>query len=356
VDGPVERIEARSEGDRPGASSPKPLVSIVATAYNEEANLQELYLRVRAVLEATGNPFELMVVDNGSADHSLELLRKLREGDPRVSYVSLSRNFGHQGGLIAALDFSRGDIVITMDADLQHPPETIPSLLVRWEEGNDVVHATERPRRRAGPLRGRLGGVFYWLFDRLSGLDLRSARSDFRLMDRRVVDALCGLPERQKFIRGLVRWLGFRQTSVYYDLAERLHGESKFRYRELFALAADAMLSFSVIPLRLLALSGLLLAIPSLAYALYVGVLGVLALVSGNHGLIPPGWTTIVAALMFFGGVQLVGLGLLGEYLGRVYGEAKGRPPYIVQEVAVGTSDGEERPRPASAPYERARS
>jgi glycosyltransferase involved in cell wall biosynthesis len=312
-----------------------PLVSVVTTAYDEEENLRELYERVRKTLETLDLPFELVVVDNGSRDNSLTLLRELRAADPRVAWVSLSRNFGHQGGLIAALDMSRGDVVISMDADLQHPPEAVADLITRWREGYEVVHAIERemPGRRS--VRRWLGDLFYRLFDRLSGFDLETTRADFRLLDRQVVDVLCGLPERQKFIRGLVRWLGYRQTTVPYDLAPRARGESKFRYRHLFTLALDAILSFSVVPLRALAVAGLVLAVPAFAYSLVAIAYGLYALVTGNYQVIPPGWASIVAAIMFFGGVQLVGLGLLGEYLGRVYHEAKGRPAYVVREAAL---------------------
>lgn len=319
--------------------TPKVLVSVVTTAYNEADNLRVLYDRVRKAMEREECPFELVIVDNGSSDNSLAILKELRSYDPRVAYVSLSRNFGHQGGLIAALDFSRGDVVITMDADLQHPPEAMHDLLARWREGYEVVHAVERERPSGRSSRHWLGDRFYRLFDRLSGLELSTARADFRLLDRRVVDALCRLPERQKFIRGLVRWLGFRQTSVPYDLAARSRGESKFRYRHLFRLAADAILSFSVVPLRMLAVAGAVLAVPAFAYSLVAIGQGLYALVVGDHSAIPPGWATIVAAVMFFGGVQLVGLGLLGEYLGRVYDETKARPPYIVREAATGLND-----------------
>jgi glycosyltransferase involved in cell wall biosynthesis len=289
-------------------------------------------------MEASGYPFEVVIADNGSTDDSLAILRDMNRDDPRLKYVSLSRNFGHQGGLIAALEHSRGDVVVSMDADLQHPPELIPKLIGRWQEGFDVVHTTKRRDMASGPIRRWLGEAFYGLLGRLSGMDMAASRSDFRLYSRRVLDMLCSLPERQKFIRGLVCWLGFNQTAVEYDLAPRLHGESKFRYRHLFSLAIEAILSFSIVPLRILSALGLSLSLLSILYALYLAGAGIYALKSGNYQHLPPGWATIAVSIIFFGGIQLLSMGLIGEYLGRVYDETKRRPIYVVREAVTAPS------------------
>ncbi len=312
-----------------------PLVSVVAPAFNEGANLRLLYERTRDVLDAAGYSFEIVIVDNGSVDDSLVILKEIHSVDPRLKYVSLSRNFGHQGGLIAGLEHGTGDVVISMDADLQHPPELIPELIRHWEQGFDVVHTTKRIDRNHRSIRDYFGEVFYRLLGHLSGMDMATSRSDFRLYSRRVLDVLCGLPERQKFVRGLVSWLGFRQTAVEYDPAPRLRGESKFRYRHLFSLALEAILSFSVVPLRILSAVGLCISLLALLYALYLGALSIYALKSGNYQHLPTGWATIAVSIMFFGGVQLLSLGIVGEYLGRVYDETKRRPIYVVREAAT---------------------
>ncbi len=314
------------------------LISIVAPAYNEEENLVHLYERVRGVMETLGKDFELIIIENGSIDRSLEILRELHRKDHRVNYLSLSRNFGHQGALIAGLEHSRGDVVISMDADLQHPPEMIPEMLKLWEEGYEIVYTTKRENVAQPFFRRLINRIFYAFLSRASGLELTGGQSDFRLMDRSATDALIRMPERNKFLRGLSRWIGFRQIGIEYDVPPRFAGESKFRFSHLLRFALDGILSFSVIPLRFFTLFGMIVSVVSLFYGLFILVEGTYAFLTGYHfARIPPGWTTVGVAVFFFGGVQLIGIGLLGEYLGRVYDETKGRPTYLVREHTMGS-------------------
>jgi dolichol-phosphate mannosyltransferase len=290
-------------------------------------------------MESEGLDFELIVVENGSTDQSLEVLKKLHLEDTRIHYLSLSRNFGHQGGLIAGLEYSKGDVVISMDADLQHPPELIPQMMQLWGEGYEVVYTTKKEDKAQPLSRGLINRLFYGFLSRVSGLRLSGGQSDFRLMDRIAVDALCSMPERNKFLRGLSKWIGFNQIGIDYDVPSRFAGESKFRIGHLFRFALDGILSFSIIPLRLFTFIGMVASTLAFLYGVYIVVVGFYALSTGYQGEIPPGWATVGAAVFFLGGVQLVGIGLLGEYLGRVYDEVKERPVYIVREHSF-SSDG----------------
>lgn len=312
------------------------LISIVSPVYNEEENLLRFYEQVRSVMEALGQNFELIIVDDGSVDRSLEILKALHLKDDRVNYLSLSRNFGHQAALIAGLEHSRGDAVISLDADLQHPPELISEMLKLWDEGYEVVYTTKREEDRTLSFFQRLlNRRFYAVMSRISGLELSSGQADFRLMERRAVDALCRIPERNKFLRGLVSWIGFRQIGIAYDVPPRLTGKSKFRFAHRFKFALDGIFSFSIIPLRMFTLFGALVSLLAFLYGLAIVGIGAYAFMTGYHWRIAPGWTTIVAGVFFFSGVQLIGIGLLGEYLGRVYDETKERPVYLVREHSL---------------------
>jgi len=321
----VAVTEVRSEG----------LVSIVVPAYNEEENLVPLFERVCRVMDRLGTCFELIVVENGSTDGSLETLKALHSSDDRLHYVSLSRNFGHQGGLIAGLDHCKGDVVLTMDADLQHPPEVIPEMLALWRQGNEVVYTIKRRQGEQPVIRRAVNASFYRVASYLSGIELSGGQSDFRLMDRKAIDALRGMPENNKFLRGLARWIGFRQAGIEYDVPPRVAGESKFRFTHLFRFALDGILAFSILPLRVFLFAGLAISILSFGYGFHIMLLGVHAYMTGHFGRLPPGWVTASSAIFFLGGIQLIGIGLLGEYLGRVYDEVKNRPTYIVTEHSL---------------------
>lgn len=316
------------------------LVSIVAPAYNEEENLVSLYQEVVRAMEADNRRFELLIVENGSNDRSIDILKALNKKDERLNYLSLSRNFGHQGAIIAGLEWANGDVVVTMDADLQHPPQMIPKMLALWEKGFDVVYTTKREVKEQPIMRRLVNGVFYSILSKLSGLELTGGQSDFRLIDRKALNALLRLPERNKFLRGLTRWIGFRQVGLEYNVAPRLSGNSKFRMGHLVKFALDGVLSFSVFPLRILSVLGLIVSFTAFFYGVFF-ILGVklYALVMDNSVVLPPGWVTVATAVIFFGGINLMGIGLIGEYVGRIYDETKGRPVYIIKEHSADRQD-----------------
>jgi len=312
------------------------LVSIVAPAFNEEKNLLDLYERICEVMRAERSNFELLIVENGSRDNSLSLLKDLHRRDPRVNYLSLTRNFGHQGGLLAGLEHAKGNVVISMDADLQHPPELIPEMLKLWKEGFDVVCTKKRPSKIQPFLRKWTNEVFYYWIKTLSGIEM-IGQSDYRLLDRQVLDVLLKLPERNKFLRALTPWLGFPQTEILYDLGARKAGKSKFPFLHLVQLAADGILSFSIIPLRMFVFLGLFISLGSFGYGLYIFIQKVVSMLGGPQYIVPSGWTTLTLLMLFLGGVQLIGIGMLGEYLGRAYDEIKHRPVYVIKEGSVKT-------------------
>jgi dolichol-phosphate mannosyltransferase len=321
--------------DTTGGRGLNGLVSIVVPAFNEEGNLPHLYKRLCAALPSDQWTFEVIVVNDGSTDGTLAVVKELRSRDPRVHHISFSRNFGHQAALLAGMEHARGTVIISMDSDLQHPPELLPRLLQLWQDGFDVVHTAKRTDVSASFIRRATSNLFYRLFSRLSGLPTVFGQSDFRLLDARVAKGLCRLPERHKFIRGLVTWMGFQQTVVEYDVAPRLSGPPTYTWGLRLRVAVDAILSFSVIPLRLFTLFGLLVCVPA-------GLYGLLALAEGFYGFIfgyprwiVPGWASLAIFVTFLGGIQLIGIGMLGEYLARVFEETKGRPAYLVKETSL---------------------
>jgi len=308
------------------------LVSVVAPVYNEIETLPEFHRRVTDVL--AGRKYELVLVNDGSNDGTGLLLQQLAARDPAVRPVHLSRNFGHQAALTAGLDHAAGDVVITLDADLQDPPEVILRLLEQWEAGADVVHGVRHERR--GESRRRLFVIrgFYRVFDRLSGLSNFPGHSgDFRLISRPALDALNALPERNRFVRGLVSWVGFKQVSVVYERDARYAGSSKYPITKLMRLAADGILAFSALPLRAAAWLGLVM---SATAFLAIPVVVVLRLV-GLYEV--SGIASVHILVLLVGGIQLLVLGVLGEYLARDYDETKRRPVYILGE-APSASDG----------------
>jgi len=307
----------------------EPRVSTAIALYNEQDVLHELLRRLTAVLDALpGGPHEMVFVDDGSTDQTLEVLRAAAAKDERIVGVSLSRNFGHQAALSAALDNVSGDVVVVMDGDLQDRPEEIPRFLDAYKEGFDVVYATRVGRKERWLLR-----ACYYLFYRLMALvaDMRMPldSGDFALLSRRVVDRLNALPERNRYLRGLRTWVGFPQMGIPVQRDPRAAGKPAYTARKLFQLALDGLFAFSVAPLRAAALFGGLATAGAMifaAYSIYIRV---------ALGQSPQGFTALIVAIIFFSGVQLMFLGLIGEYLGRVYDEAKGRPHYIVADVVA---------------------
>ena len=305
---------------------PSGLLSVVIPVFNEQENIPVLWDRLRTVLESLGSHFELVFVDDGSEDETPRMLDALHARDNRVVLVHLSRNFGHQAAISAGLEQARGQAVVVMDGDLQDPPELIPELLRRWRGGYDVVYAVRRSRQE-GFIK-RLGyRAFYRLLGRISDLDIPRDTGDFCLMDRRVVVQLNELPERCRFVRGLRSFLGFRQVGVGFDRPEREGGRPKYTLKKLTALAVDGLVSFSSTPLRWVTYMGL--ATAGLALVLTVWVLND---AFHNHSA-PTGWASTMIAVLFMGAVQLLSLGVIGEYLRLIFLESKQRPTYIVNEV-----------------------
>jgi len=302
-----------------------PELSVVVPVFNEEENIPELYRRLLAVLPGCVASFEILFVDDGSRDNSWTLVTKLAAQDGRVRGLRFSRNFGHQMAFAAGLEHAQGDAVVIMDADLQDPPEVIPDLVGRWREGWEVVYAVRRARYGESAFKLLTAKLFYRLLQRITAVDIPLDTGDFRLMGRRAVEAFRRLGERHRFTRGLVAWLGFRQTGVLYDRAARHAGDTKYPLSKMMRFAIDAITSFSHLPLQLATWMGFAVSALAFAYILVVLALKVV-------GISWPGYTSLMAAILFLGGVQLVMIGLLGEYLGRVYDEVKHRPLYLIQE------------------------
>jgi glycosyltransferase involved in cell wall biosynthesis len=306
-------------------------VSIVLPAHNEAAVLPELMDRLDSVLGSLGHDYEVICVDDGSTDGTWEIIERRAASDPRYRGLRLSRNFGHQIALTAGLWASEGDAVITMDADTQHPPEVIPALLAKAGDGFDVVTATRRVVDAEGWFKVASARFFYRLLNRLTALDLPNGGADFRYMSRTVVDAMLQMPERHRFLRGMARWVGYRHATVEYERALRPAGESKYTLRRMIRFAWDAIVGFSALPLRIASVLGLIVSMLGGLYAIYV--IGV-SLFTDNT---VPGWTSVVVAVLVLGGVQLACIGIIGQYLGRMYEEIKGRPLFIVWEDTAGT-------------------
>jgi polyisoprenyl-phosphate glycosyltransferase len=317
-------------------------VSVVIPLLNEEQNLVVLYRALVPVLEATGSEFELIFVDDGSTDQSAARISALHANDPRVKLVSLSRNFGHQHALTAGMDYARGDALIMMDADMQHPPSLVPELLSRWREGYEIVYTVRRDTRGAGPFKRATAAVFYRLFRALTGLDLAANTADFRLLDRKVVEAFRHIRERTRFLRGLTGWAGYRCFAVDYEAPARHGGKTKYDASRMAQFAINGLVSFSAAPLYAAIYVGLLLALVGFFYLLYVFYA---RFVSGN---VVPGWTSVIVLVSFIGGIQLILMGFIGVYVGKIYEESKQRPLYLVRE-ALGF-DGEREPTGLAAP------
>lgn len=317
-----------------GAMAETPIYSFVIPLYNEEATLLELYQRLDKLMSGLEGDSELILVDDGSRDRSLILLRQLQQKDDRIRYISLARNFGHQIALSAGLVHAQGKAVIVMDADLQDPPELVPALIERWQQGYQVVYAQRQSRRRDGWLKRLYAYLFYRVLRRLANIEIPTDTGDFCLMDRQVVQILNRMPERNRYIRGLRAWVGFRQTAVPYHRSPRFAGEVKYTFRKSLGLAINGVVSFSIVPLRLSTYLGLCSA--GLALVMMLLVVYWRLFESGSRLI---GYAAIVVAVLFLGAVQLVCIGILGEYIGRIYEEVKGRPLFTVKEVGGMSSD-----------------
>jgi dolichol-phosphate mannosyltransferase len=323
-----------------------PLVSVVVPAMNESECLSKLHEELRKVCDALPYRFEFVFVDDGSTDNSAEVLARLRREDRRVRYLLLSRNFGHQAALSAGLAHASGQAVIMMDGDLQHPPSLIPELLARWSEGYDVVNTIRVETEAIHGIKRLFSDSFYKAFNWLSNVQIQQGAADFRLVSRAVADSLKDLPERHRFLRGLVPWLGFKQTYVRFTAPARFAGRTKYSFLRNIRFALDGFTSFSFYPLRRMTVAGWLITLASAVYGLW-------AIASHIAGKTVPGWTSLIICVVFFGGCQLIAFGVIGEYVGRILEQVKGRPIFIVRE-AVGIGDEEAATVPFQAPNGRA--
>jgi polyisoprenyl-phosphate glycosyltransferase len=304
-----------------------PRYSFVVPLYNEEETLPELATRLTAVLDGLDGVSEVLLVDDASRDGTFRLLLDLHRRDPRFKPIRLARNFGHQLAISAGIDFALGDAVVIMDGDLQDPPEVVPELVARWREGHDVVYAVRTRREGETWLKRATAGLFYRLLRRLTRTDVPLDAGDFRLVDRRVVDAFKLLRERNRYVRGMFSWVGFDQVGVPYERDARFAGERKYSYRKSLELAVDGIVSFSTVPLRVVLAAGFVIALASFMLGLFA--LG--ARVGGWYST--PGWASLLLAISFLGGVQLTLIGVVGLYVGRIADEVKARPLYVVREA-----------------------
>lgn len=332
-----------TKADHNGDAPIGELVSIVIPVYNEEGNIGAMYAALLQEIDSLWERFEIIFVDDGSVDRSALLIRELRNNDPRVKLIRFSRNFGHQVAITAGIENSRGSAVIMMDADLQHPPSLIPTMLRHWKEGYDVVYTVREDCVDAGFLKRFTAKAFYSLINRIVDTRIIPNAADFRLMDRKVVDCLNGMRERNRFVRGLVAWIGFRQFPLPYVADKRFSGKTKYSFRKMLSFAADGIASFSTFPLRVSAYVGFAAAVCGIPYAMWAIYLRVFTEEAVT------GWSSLIVAILFLGGTQLMSLGILGEYVGRIYEEVKDRPFYIAQE-RLGIDEAKaSSPAPASS-------
>ncbi|MGY2411872.1 glycosyltransferase family 2 protein [Pseudomonas pergaminensis] len=307
-------------------------VSLIVPVFNEEQAIRSFYRAVREEPALQAHSIEIVFINDGSTDRTGELARMIALADSDVMLINFSRNFGKEPALFAGLEYAMGDAVVPLDVDLQDPVSVIPSLIHEWRKGADVVLAKRRDRSSDGFLKRQSASLFYRLLNRIAYTHIEENVGDFRLMDRKVVDVIKALPEQQLFMKGVLSWAGFKVAIVEYDRAPRTAGQSKFNAWKLWNLALDGITSFSTLPLRLWSYIGGCISLAALGYA---GVLMVDKVLFGNA---VPGYPSLMTAILFLGGVQLIGIGILGEYVGRIYMEAKHRPRYVVKEVVNGNN------------------
>lgn len=323
----VNQLFKMLEGHGNTAEPPSPELSLVLPIFNEEENIPELHRRISAALASMGiENYEAIFVNDGSSDHSEELIRSLADDDKRVRLINFSRNFGHQAAITAGMEASRGNAVILMDSDLQDPPEVLSEMVAAWKEGNEVVYAV-RKKRKEPAMKRLMYYSFYRLLRLIADIKIPLDSGDFCLMDRRVVDQINALPERNRFVRGLRSWVGFRQTSLPYERQSRFSGEPKYDLKKLVKLAVGGILSFSSFPLRLATYLGFI--------TVGAGILAIAVIVAGYFvsGQFPQGWASLMAVFLFVAGVQLLVIGAIGEYVALINDEIKHRPIYIIRDT-----------------------
>lgn len=309
------------------ANAEPPTLSFVLPVHNEAESLDELHRRLSPVMDQIGQPCEAILVDDGSTDESMSIMQQIRSKDPRFKLISLSRNFGHQAAITAGLDFAVGEAVIVMDSDLQHPPEVVPSMISRWEEGFEMVNAVRVDRSGETRLKRLTAKAFYWLLCRLSQTEMSPNVGDFRLVDRKALDAFKSMRESTRYLRGMFSWLGFRQATIPYDYHDRHAGKPKYTLRRMIALGINGIVSFSHVPLEMALHIGFVVA----ALSFLAGIGDIVAKVFFVDTV--PGWLSIAIMVSFLGGMQLLILGVMGTYMGRIYDEVKRRPLYIVRNL-----------------------
>ena len=304
----------------------KKLVTILVPAYNEQEVLNMLYERLKKIMDENSNyDFEILFVNDGSKDNSLKIMQELRQKDKRVCYLNLSRNFGKETGMIAGLDYSKGDAVIIIDADLQDPPELIPAMLKYWEEGYDDVYAKRRSRKGETWVKKFTSTMYYKVLQGFTKIQIQKDTGDFRLLDRRCVEALKSMRESQRYTKGMFSWIGYNKKEILYDRDPRAAGQTKWNYKKLVDLSIDGITSFTTSPLRWSAILGIIVSIIGFIYMLYIIIKTLV------YGVEVPGYASTMVIILFLGGVQLIFLGVIGEYLGRAFYETKGRPLYFIE-------------------------
>jgi polyisoprenyl-phosphate glycosyltransferase len=301
-------------------------ISVVVPVFNEAANITPLIERLAPVLDKTGLGWDILFVNDGSTDDTIGAIHAAHIADPRIKAVSFSRNFGKEIAIAAGLDHVAGDAVVIMDADLQHPPETIPAFIAKWREGYAMVYGQRSGRETESAVKRYFAERFYRVFARFGETPLPNGAGDFRLIDRRAVDAMRSMGEKARFSKGIYAWVGFNATGVPFEVGERMHGQTKFNYPKLFRFAFDGISSFSIVPLKIATYLGVLIAL----IAMSVGIYFLLRTLFFGTDL--PGFPSLIVSIMFFSGIQLVSLGLIGEYVGRIFAEVKRRPLYLIAE------------------------
>ena len=302
-------------------------ITVLVPCHNEEENLNALYNALTGMMKASNKyDWKILLIDDGSQDHTLDVMKALRKKDGRVAYVSLSRNFGKEAAMLAGLDYASGDCAIVMDADLQHPVEVIPQMLSEWEKGYDDVYARRTDRGKESWLRRKLSMAYYRLLQKLAKIDILPNVGDFRLLDRKCIDALRQLRESERYTKGLYCWIGFRKKEISFRQGDRRAGKSSFNYHKLLNLAIEGITSYTTAPLRISTVMGLIVSAVAFIYMIYV-LLKTLLVGEPVHG-----FPTLIIVILFLGGIQLVSIGIIGEYLGRIFNETKHRPVYLIRE------------------------
>jgi len=306
-------------------------ISIIIPCYNEQDNIEPLYAELRLLMDNNINyEWDVLFINDGSIDNSINKIKSIREQDKRVGYIDLSRNFGKENAMLAGFDYAKGDCAIIIDADLQHPPHIIPEMIKMWEQGFDDVYAERESRGKESFLRKKLSMLYYKILERMAQVDVLPNVGDFRLLDRKCIDSIKRLRETQRYTKGLFCWIGFKKGNIIFKQGDRIKGQSSFSYPRLFNLAIDGITSYTTAPLRISTIMGLIVSFLTIIYLIYVFIKTIFI------GETVQGYPTIIIIMLFLGGVQLLSLGIIGEYLGRIFYETKNRPAYIINEQQQG--------------------